>query len=369
MGIEYVGLFVDDNGLAHTGLNGHRLDSLADVIPKVCALRPDVVILLMGGNGLPSQSPEQVGKLAELGARSFAECGASRVYVCTLTDVQGFSDRIAEYNQEIRRRVRLSNAVRLVEVGEVYGPAVPNNPFYADRAHPSATGAQALADLIGLQVFGIKPDGVRTLESSAHFGGVENDVFLQASNAISSAYPTMMRSVRQTAMAVGWLENGFGQSGKWVVEGVPSNNWGGITSGEPSKCATYIELDGGRFCRFTSLKEGSMAFYELWSKPEILAAAKRGDLWNVAQAMFEAGWYKDPQRSDYENISQYAYKLSEAAKTVCKALGEPSDTFYAPASPWLPRGANPVSGGNLLVLGLSATIFAATLMLSPKGAP
>lgn len=373
---EVVGLFEDRAKLQHCGFHGHPLASLYEQIPKVLELRPDVVVLQAGGNALPDGSPKDIETYAQAILRTLLANGVKQVFICTLTDVAGYSETIADYNAALRDACEASKpGCQILEVGHHLGVATATNPLFADEAHPSSLGYRKLGELIGRGAFGVDTTAMPKsviASPTAHFGAAPS-VFQQASDAILSAYPAMTPSVRQAALGIGWTETGFGQSGTWAPDGVPSNNWGGLTY-SAGRCPKFIEHGDHdaagnpvtyRFCAFPTLRDGAVAWYEVWAKPDTLDAAKKGDAWGIALAMKRHGYYTGTQGDEYDRVLAYARMLMAGATAAATNLGEKLALYLSPP-PKAIVSSSPVSFANLGVLALSLGIFVGTLKMKVR---
>lgn len=370
-GVEFVGLFEDDGHLEHTGMHGHTLDSVLEHLPEVLALRPDVLVIEAAGNALPYGTAQGVFSAARRIGKMAKAAGVEKIFFLTVTDVFGYSETIDGYNIALRDAAADVGEIKVLEVGRSLGRAGPGNAYFSDDAHPSARGYDLMADLVLKGVFGVNnPPGY---EPSVYFGA-EAGVFQRASSALLEAYPTMPTPVRQAALGIGWTETGFGQSGTWAPNGVPSNNWGGLTYRQ-GRCPSYIEHGDHnaagqpvtyKFCSFPTLKDGAIAWYEAWSYPDTLEAARKGDAWGVAKAMKGHGYYTGVSGDEYDRILAYARMLMAGATLGANALGEKLALRLDPPPHLLASGSNPLSFGNVGVLVVTAGIFLGTLYMKRK---
>lgn len=331
-GVQFVGPFVDENNLRHAGYNGAPLQGLAEHLEDLLALRPDVVVLLMGGNGLPNQPAWQVGMLSKKAAEAFVANGAMRVLVSTLPAARHLESEVGAYNREIRKAVASVKGAELLELSAVLGEPSEDNRMYADNAHPSQAGAQALADVLALRLFGMSPSGRIENEPRAHFGASSQGLMRLASDAFQKAYPAVPMSVRHFVLASALVVNNFGQTGVWAPGGVASNNWGKVEY-QAHKCPASLVVDGKRYCSFATLEDGARAFYENWASKTMLQAASQLDVAAVADILS-----LDPKA------------LRDALLEVAGALDEPAVV-----------SRSPLSGGNVLALALGLGIVGATL--------
>lgn len=335
-GADIVGVFEDAAGRLHCGYHGFPLSAIADGIDEVVALEPDVVVLQAAGNALPDGAPWEVERDAGRILRALAK--VDKVYVCSVTDVLGHSRLIDRYNAALRSAAARAPNAQMLEVGHHLGRVTPNSSVFADICHPTQKGYDILGTLICRGVFGLHVDAP---DPSAHFGATL-DPFIHAREALREVYPALERPVVQTALAIGAVETRFGLEGSFAPQGIPSNNWGRTRAS--SRCPMRLTVDGVEYCRFPNLAEGLTAWYEPWATPDMLAAAKAGDLARVAGLL--------------GRDRAYAARLHDAAKHAADVLDEPL-VVRVPSSP--------ASLANLAVLVATLGLFGATLMLRPKG--
>lgn len=377
-GAEIVGPLEDEAGLRHGGFHGQRLDFIFAHLPELLTLKPDCVVLQCGGNGLPDEPQERIGALVHAIAKTFLSNGCEKVFVCTLTDVLGYSIEIEGYNAAIRDACIGVDGCKVLEVGHHLGHVSPTSPNFADEAHPNYRGYRMLSTLIGRGAFGLELETPRDAHFGAEAASTKQGLFQLASSSILEAYPTMPTPVRQIALGIGWTESGFGQSGAWAPDGVPSNNWGALTY-RAGSAPRYIEhgdhdAQGNpvtyKFAAFATLKDGAIAWYETWAKSDTLEAARRGDVWAVAAAMKKHGYYTGTSGDEYDRVLAYARMLMAGATLAATNLGEKLAVYLSPPPKLLAEAkSSPFSVANLGVLAVTGAIFVGTLAMRVKARP
>jgi hypothetical protein len=373
--IEWVGPFVDENGLPHAGYHGHAAHSIYGQMEELVAFRPDVVLFSGGLNGLPDQSPEEVGEYVNAITNTFLANGTRAVHLLAFTDVRGLSERVALYNGEMKKVAdECPGAHYCAHVGPSLGLATHDSPYFVDECHPSDLGYDKMADEILKDVFRFEG------KPKAFVGAADMtpaELWRAADAAFRSAYPSLNDSVRQFALAIGYFETQFGLTGSWAPNGVPSNNWGALVYREGRDPGYFIHGDkdaqgnptSPKFAKYPTLQEGAIAFFETWAKPNTYAAAAQGDTWGVAKAMYGYHYYTGTSGSSYERILAYARGIESVAVMGAGLLGEkPAVALNAPPAPSGTVTGQPFSGGNMLALAGAVGIFAATLLLKP-GSP
>lgn len=153
--------------------------------------------------------------------------------------------------------------------------------------------------------------------------------------------PTWTDNAIVLAISDGWFESYLGGTGSFLLpDGTPSWNWGAVMARKGMAFFNHgdHQADGtpfvGGFAVFPSMEEG----FRFWRKimpSQSIAAMQRGDGYEMARAMFVAGYYSnvdpdpigDPRGStagDKRRIQGYANKLASVAKVVESTLGLPS---------------------------------------------
>jgi lysophospholipase L1-like esterase len=377
-GAEIVGPLEDASGLQHAGFHGQRLDFIFDHLMELLSLKPDCVVLQCGGNGLPDEPPERIGALTHAIAVTCLANGVSKFFVCTITDVLDYSSDIDAYNAAIRDACIGVDGAKVLEVGHHLGRVSQTSSNFCDEAHPSGRGYRILATLIARGAFGVDIETPHDAHFGAEAASTKKGLFELASAALLEAYPTMPAPVRQMALGIGWTESGFGQSGSWAPDGVPSNNWGALTY-VAGRSPRYIEhgdhkADGTpvtyKFAAFATLTDGAIAWYETWAKPDTLEAARRGDVWGVALAMKRHGYYTGTKGDEYDRVLAYARMLMAGATLAATNLGEKLAVYLSPPAKAIATGASkPFSFANLGVLAVTGAIFFGTLAMKARRLP
>lgn len=367
--IEWVGPFVDENGLPYAGFHGYSAARLFDQAPELVSYRPDLVLFSGGLNGLPDQPASEVGDYVNALAQTFLANGTRAFHILGLTDVRDLSPKVDAYNEALSRVPESCQGAHFHPgVGAVLGRVTPGNPYFVDECHPSDLGHEKLAREILRDVF--QTDA----RPSVSVGGEPSatELWQLANDAFKAAYPSLNDSIRQAALAIGYFETKFGQVGSWAPGGDPSNNWGALVY-RPGRDPGYIihgdqDAQGNptapKFAKYPTLQDGAIAFFETWAKPDTYQAAANGDTWGIAKAMYVHHYYTGTSGSAYERILAYARGIQAIAVMGAGLLGEkPALALNAPPAPPGTATGSPFSGGNLLALVGAVGIFAGTLFM------
>lgn len=382
---EAVGPFVDAAGLRHAGFPGQTSDAILSHVPQLLGFRPDLVIVSAGLNDLPYKAPYEVSRNVRAISDAFAGQGAD-VRPLLLTDADGVTAQVSAYNRAILDAC--GRAYPVVPAGPAAGPAGKGRAAFADEGHPSQLGYDRMADAILRDVFGVDAATIAASRPSAATGALTNEsLFRLANDALRTADPAVPAPVRQIALAIGFFESGFGQSGSWAPEGVPSNNWGALTYTGKNAPGWFVHGDtdasgepikgGVKFGKWPTLSEGYVGFYQTWAKSDTWAAAVRGDAFAVALAMYRHRYFvcgvppaSCKSATEWDHAAGYAKAIMTNATAAAKALGEP----LAVRLDIPPREVESASSKgdfvrNVAVLGVVSGIFYATLkMKAPKPA-
>lgn len=388
-GWEPVGPFVDAAGLRHAGFPGLPSGEVLRYAPQLAADFPAHMVLVSAGlNDLPDTDPRVVAVNVRRTCDEFAVRGAD-VRPMLLSDVGGMSAQVGAFNRAILDTC--GRVYPVVPAGPAIGPHTPGASTFVDEGHPSQVGYDRMALSIARHAFDIAPDvaAARIASAPSAIVGAPSGagLFQLANAALLQADPSVPTPARQIALAIGYLETGFGQSGSWAPDGVPSNNWGGLTyrDGMPGYIvhgdvgADGQPINGGvKFGKWPTLSDGYVAFYRTWAKPDTWAAAVKGDAFNVALAMYRRHYFLCgvfprslcPTATEWDHAYGYAKAIMGGASAAAKALGEPlAVRLEAPPRPLSPSASKADLGRSLAVLGVAAGLVWATLKIkAPKPA-
>lgn len=351
--IEFVGPFTDADGYSHAAFSGHSASNILKNIDALLSYRPDVVVFMAGGNGLPDTPPQQIEREIVTILASFLRGGTAAIYLSKIADVEGFSDHIAAYNDAIERVGASHSQIHLIDIGSVVGKAHRGSPFYSDPAHMNQHGYDAMGVYVLGEVFGMKD-----VSPSVSVGGGDiGDPVLRAKEAIDEAYPALDPKIRQYALAFGNLFQ-FGERGDYAPHGIPSHNWGALPY-QPKRDPSYFDLRGQRLAKFPDAEEGAIAFVEAWATPEVLRAIETGDVVEVARA----SGAPNVVPALVASVMKVSDCLKEAA--VGTVAGSHHYRLASVGGETDPSGS-PFSWGNVGVLATVGALFGATLGMRVK---
>ena len=165
---------------------------------------------------------------------------------------------------------------------------------------------------------------------------------VQARQVMLQAWPSAIGGTPdlpelQIAQALAWLESSYGQGWKPPCSG--SNNWGAIQSGRPpcgsDGCLytdTSPQADGSSvpysvcFRVYASPVEGAAAairtMYVSNGRGKVLAAAKRGAIYDAAAALYDTSYYQGFGATRAVRVQHYADALAKNVQAIAKANGE-----------------------------------------------
>jgi hypothetical protein len=150
--------------------------------------------------------------------------------------------------------------------------------------------------------------------------------------------PTWTDNAIVLAISDGWFESYLGGTGSFLLpNGTPSWNWGAVMARKGMAFFNHADHkpDGkpftGGFAVFPSMEEG----FKFWRKimpAQSIAAMQTGDAYEMARAMFVAGYYSnvddaplgDPE-GDKRRVQGYANALASTSKVVESELGLPAN--------------------------------------------
>jgi len=337
--VEFVGPNVDAAGLRHGGYHGHPSKSLVKKLPELLADRPDIAIIMVGGNGIPDTTPEDVGQEVSALAKGLVDGGVRGVYVSKIADVSLFSEHVRAYNEQIALQCLLPN-VHVIDIGGAVGPADRGSPYYADDCHPNELGYDRMADVPLAQVFGQTPQPITRVGAS---GESPTSLLQRADQELKSAYPEMTSEMRAVFIKSCHEITGLGQSGDWAPFGVASNNVGAIVY-RPGHDATYfMGRDGVKYAKYPTLKEGLIAAVEAYEhiiSPDV------------------------PERPSFRR-PVLTRPYPEATANFNLHGGKPILRISVRGSSDAEPTGNPFSYANLGVLVIAGALFAGTLALRP----
>lgn len=150
--------------------------------------------------------------------------------------------------------------------------------------------------------------------------------------------PTWTDNAIVLAISDGWFESYLGGTGSFVMDdGRPSWNWGavvarkgmeGFSHGDHSASGVATTM---KFAVFPSMEEGFKFWRKIMPKQSI-AAMQNGDAYEMARAMFVAGYYSNVDKAplgdpegDKRRVQGYANALASVSKLVETTLGLPTN--------------------------------------------
>lgn len=163
-----------------------------------------------------------------------------------------------------------------------------------------------------------------------------------AYDVIRRVEPTWTNNAIVLAISDGWFESYLGGTGSFLLpDGTPSWNWGAVMARKGMKFFNHADhkADGtpftGGYAVFPSMEDG----FKFWRKimpAQSIAAMQKGDAYEMARAMFVAGYYSnvdaaplgDPE-GDKRRVQGYANALANTSKVVASTLGLPSGLVSA----------------------------------------
>ena len=351
--IEFVGPFTDLDGHSHAAFSGHSTSNILKNIDALLSYRPDVVIFMAGGNGLPDTPPHQIEREIATILASFLRGGTAAIYLSKIADVEGFSDHVAAYNEAIERVGASHSQIHLIDIGGVVGKAHRGSPFYSDPAHMNQMGYDAMGVYVLGEVFGMK----EVAPSVSVGGGDIGDPILRAKLAIDEAYPALNPKLRQYALAIGNLFR-FGERGDLAPSGIASHNWGALVY-DAKRDPSYFDANGHRLAKFPGAEEGAIAFVEAWANADVLLAIESGDTGTVAEVSGLPAIAPQLQAS----LDAVSARLGEAP--VGRLAGSHHYKLASVGGEGDPSGS-PFSWGNVGVLAVVGVLFGATLGMRVK---
>lgn len=182
----------------------------------------------------------------------------------------------------------------------------------------------------------------------------------------SATAKTATPAARQEALAIGMLENLYGTNPDWYFvtpEGKkqPAYNWGATMARKGDLVVVHGDKDAAgksvtrTFAAFRTADEGFARFWQIFAKPDTLAAANDGNATDTAAAMYSHGYFGGTSGSATARIERYAKAVKSAADVVASVLGE-AKLVRLEGTPILVKKATGGGGGLLLggaaILGL-----------------
>lgn len=351
--IEFVGPFTDEDGCTHAAFSGHSTSNILKNLDAILSYRPDIVVFMAGGNGIPDTPPQQIEKEIVTILAAFLRSGTSVIYLSKIADVEGFSGHVNAYNEAIERVSETHSQIHLIDMGGVVGKAHRGSPFYSDPAHPNQNGYDAMGAYLLGEVFGLK----EIAPSVSVGGGDIGESILRAKQAIDGAYPALNPKIRQYALAIGNLFQ-FGERGDLAPFGVSSHNWGALPY-QPRRDPAFFDVKGRRLSKFPKAEDGAIAFVEAWATPDVLLAIESGDTGTVAEVSGLPAIAPQLQAS----LDAVSARLGEAP--VGRLAGSHHYKLASVGGEGDPSGS-PFSWGNVGVLAVVGVLFGATLGMRVK---
>lgn len=177
-------------------------------------------------------------------------------------------------------------------------------------------------------------------------------IIVAAFKAIFGRDPS--RPEAQALQGIGWLETNYAQG--WKGAGKGSWNWGAIQRGKPPcdpntgflYTDTHPNPDGSSttysicFRKYATAEDGAqdLARVVYKSRPRVLQAATRGDLWGVSAELYASRYYEGFGSTSQERIANHHKALLAAVGRQAKALTEPMPDGSLPPPPTLRRGSS-----------------------------
>ena len=357
--ITFVGPLEDEAGRKHAGFIGYTAAGILKILPQLLTYRPDMLIISLGGNGLPDTPAAVVGEEIATIARAFIANGTRTIYVSLIPDVNGYSLLVDAYRRATKRAVGQIPQVHVIDMGALVGRAEKDSPFYSDAAHMNRVGYERMADGFLRTAFHIEPG--KDPPTSATVGGTQ-DLVRSAKGALFRAYPNIDRRLGEYALAMGLLCR-YGRQPPWTYRGEPSHNWNAHKH-RPGIDGLFYPLDdkgaekgSEPLAKFAVPEEGAIMAVETLAKKNVQKALADDEPLHVAFCLGKDAMYGEALR----NALQVVRKES-LPEPVASA---PSATTGADAEP----AGKPFSIWNVGVLAVVAGIFTATLMLDKSKSP
>jgi len=378
--ITFVGPLEDEAGRKHAGFIGYTAAGILKILPELLSYRPDMLIVSLGGNGLPDTPAAAVGAEIETIVRAFISNGTRTVYVSLIPDVNGYTPLVAAYNSAIRRAVGQIPQVHVINMGARVGRAEKDSPFYSDAAHMSRLGYELMADDFLRTVFHIEPK--KDPPASASVGGTR-ELVRSAKGALLRAYPNIDQRLGEYALAMGLLCR-YGREAPWTYRGEPSHNWSAHPH-RPGIDGLFYPLDDkGRengsspLAKFAVPEEGAIMAVETLAKKDVQKALSDDEPLHVAFCLGKDAMYGEALKRALEIVrresapSHVAPLTSDSTSLTSDSTSLTSDSASLTSASLFSTAAtgadaepvgSPFSVWNVGVLAVVAGIFAATLML------
>lgn len=336
-----VGGCQDPYGQFHEGHPNYTVEDIENLsLEAVLTHRPHWVILLAGSNNLPTEVPEDIVAHVMGLARLISATGVEKVFVSTLPPAKNLETKVQITNQILVKSCIENEQYGIIPV--FMGDAVDPTSMLEDECHPteegySAMGRELLRSLPQQQAVGVgEGSGFSTSNEEMAMSAGEFLTLLAEANASATVGAsklgiTLSEPVRQIVLAIGLLENGFGQRKSWVLtpSNVPSNNWGALIARPGQPFFDHIDKNRNgqvifqKFATFPTLADGFADFYQRWANPETLAAANAGDALRTAASMYKVGEFTGISGTDLQRIQNYALSIKINADAVADTLGQP----------------------------------------------
>jgi lysophospholipase L1-like esterase len=328
---ESVGPEVDDRGTAHAGFNGYASTDILRVAPTLAeTYAPDLVIVSCGGNDFPDGDPMEIAaRVASIG-----DAFACPTMTCLPPSARGMDAHFDALHEVLLAELAgRGRSTWVAPTGPAVGRCRRDSTLFADECHLSARGHDVVAEVLvgALQFAGVPSVAPRILRRARTTAatGASASIFVDADGALRSVAPNLSEGARQIVEGLVYGESGFGISGSWAPDGVPSHNWGALiyVNGNAPRYIVHGDHDAHgnpttvKFAAYATAEDGAAAFMRTWGMRDTLTAAQAGDAWDTAAAMYGHHYYSGTTGDDYDRIALYASMIKGGADRAARERG------------------------------------------------